>query len=81
MFKKWELAVFMLIGKIVAIAGGVGAIITMAFDKIAGRVGMDLGPMQILGIFGFIALAIFGVYADIFLNDQIKPIIKDYMER
>ena len=80
MFKKWELAVFMLTGKIVAIVGGMGAVVTIMFDRIARGMPISLGWLQITGIVSFVALAMFGIYADIFLNDTIKPLIHDYLE-
>ena len=81
-FKKIELAVFMLIGKFVAVVGFSGGVITILFDRIAGRVGMGalMGPMQMLGLLFFIAFGIFGIHADIFLNDTIKPMVKKYLE-
>jgi hypothetical protein len=81
-FKKTELAVFMLIGKIVMFVGVSGTIVTVLFDRIAGRVGQGaiMGPMQVMGLIAFITLGLFGLYADVFLNDTIKPMIKKYLE-
>lgn len=83
MFKKYEMLVFMLTGKIVAVVGGVGAVITVLFDRIAGRcgAGIVMGPAQLTGLVAFISLVIFGIYADVFLNDTIKPMIEKYLDK
>ena len=77
--KKLELAVFMFTGKLLMVMGCAGAIVTMVFDKIAGRVGSGVvfGPMQTLGIIVFIAVGLFGAYSDSYLNETIKPLIED----
>ena len=79
--KKQEILVFMLIGKIVAVTGFSGAIITVLFDRIAGRTQMIWGAWQMMGVIAFIALGIFGVWGDIFLNDTIRPMIGKYLEK
>jgi hypothetical protein len=80
MFNKWEAMVFALMGKIVAVVGFVGALMTIYIDQMAGRPESILGPMQIFGVIAFVGLALFGMYADILLNDTIKPMIKSYLE-
>jgi hypothetical protein len=79
-FKRIEKLVFMLSGKIISLVGGSGVLITVMFDRIARDMPLSLGWLQISGIIAFLVLCLFGLYADIFLNDTIKPMITEYLE-
>ena len=76
---RMEAMVCLLTGKIIMLVGCGGATITAVFDKIAGRVGegATIGFMQTAGIIVFIAIGLFGTYADSYLNETIKPMIED----
>jgi hypothetical protein len=70
-------------GRIMEWVGIAGAVVTFFvcffFDRLAGRLIMDFGWAQLLGLFGgtifFTALALFGVAVDRFLG-TVKELLK-----
>lgn len=55
-------------GKIVEALGVGGAIFTLYFDQIARGTPFHFGWLQIMGVIGFVALGLFGVALDRFLQ-------------
>ena len=54
-------------GKVIGALGVGGLLLTVSFDKLAGRVGFDPGWLQTSGIVVFICLIGFGYLVDQFL--------------
>jgi hypothetical protein len=79
---KLELFILQYTGYIVTAMGFCGAIVTIMFDEIAGRVGhgADFGPMQIAGVIVFLVTMLFGVIVTKFLS-QVRELLDTYLNR
>ncbi len=60
--------------------GSIGLIFTILFDRIAGRIVMDFGWVQVSGVIFSLSLLIFGVCVEKYLQ-EIKLILRDYIEK
>lgn len=67
-------------GAILIGVGGAGLIFTIFFDQIAGRLQIIFGWVQVMGVVFSLALILFGICVDRYLN-EIKVILKDYVRK
>ncbi len=73
--KREEIFIMNWAGKILEAIGIGGAVFTLFFDNIARGKPVQYGWIQVLGIIVFVALALFGVAVDRFLQ-TVKEILK-----
>ena len=80
--KFWEEMALRYTGALIVVMGFCGAVVTILFDDIAGRVGQEarFGPMQIAGIVVFLLTMFAGVFVTKFLG-QVKELLERYLNK
>jgi len=77
LIKSWERPMLVWSGKIIAVLGACGLIFTVIFDQVArGESTTTWGWLQIAGIIVFIALTVYGLLIDLFLNN-----LKEFLDK
>lgn len=77
LIKSWERPMLVWSGKIIAVLGALGLVFTVVFDQVSrGESVTTWGWLQILGVIVFIALTIYGLLIDLFLNN-----LKEFLDK
>ena len=67
-------------GPLLISMGILGALFTLIFDRVAGRIIFTFGWVQMLGLVVSLGLTIFGIVCEKFLH-EIKQILDDYVRK